>query len=156
MNGIYACISLFEHCVRLENFQPSQTTGNNSSRTAQNGNSTNHHSHQPHDIHHFDADDKEMVYPWLKLSAKLVDEYDTIRCERAGFYYVVFSNKQSWIHSRAVEAVVLLDDAEGGGGTTRWHLDGKQTKMATQFPLLKKSAVRALSGPVLYIDGYAQ
>ncbi|CAD6187324.1 unnamed protein product [Caenorhabditis auriculariae] len=45
----------------------------------------------------------EMVYPWLKLSAKLVHEMDTLKCERVGRYHIVFCNKHSWISRRNVD-----------------------------------------------------
>jgi hypothetical protein len=49
-----------------------------------------------------------MVYPWLKLTAKLVHEFDAIRCSRAGTYYIVFSNKHSWVKGRSVDLLVQL------------------------------------------------
>lgn len=34
----------------------------------------------------FDTEEKEMVYPWLKLAAKLVHERDFVLCEKPGRY----------------------------------------------------------------------
>lgn len=40
--------------------------------------------HEAKNEHHLDIDSMEMVYPWLKLSAKLVHEKDFIDCHRNG------------------------------------------------------------------------
>lgn len=63
-----------------------------------------------------------MVYPWLKLTAKLVHEFDAIKCTRPGTYYVVFSNKHSWLTGRSVDILVQLTSEDGQ--TKRCHHDG--------------------------------
>lgn len=75
-----------------------------------------------------------MVYPWLKLSAKLVDENDGIVCESIGVYYIIFSNKHSWLQSRSINIIVLLSDPienENNSSTIkskRFHVNGTQTE----------------------------
>lgn len=95
-----------------------------------------------------------MVYPWLKLSAKLVDENDAIDCRSAGIYYIVFSNKHSWLQSRVIDASVLLSNTNTKGenstqSTKRIHIDGTQTEEATpserHFPTLFHVSNSALS-----------
>ena len=61
----------------------------------------------------FDIETAEMVYPWFKLTAKLVHEFDAINCTRAGAYYLVFSNRHSWVKSRTVDLLVQTSDTNG-------------------------------------------
>uniref|UniRef100_A0AC35UG41 CRAL-TRIO domain-containing protein n=1 Tax=Rhabditophanes sp. KR3021 TaxID=114890 RepID=A0AC35UG41_9BILA len=61
----------------------------------------------------FDFEDTEMVYPWLKIAAKLVHEAGTIKLDRPGKYYMVFGNKHSWIAKRTIELGLQLRDATG-------------------------------------------
>lgn len=63
-----------------------------------------------------------MVYPWFKLTAKLVHEFDAIKCSRPGTYYVVFCNKHSWITGRSVDLLIQLSSEDGL--TKRCHHDG--------------------------------
>lgn len=54
----------------------------------------------------------EMVYPYFKLTAKLVHEFDAIECTRPGTYYVVLSNKHSWVKGRSISLLVQLSGKE--------------------------------------------
>ncbi|KAJ1361927.1 hypothetical protein KIN20_021312 [Parelaphostrongylus tenuis] len=62
-----------------------------------------------------------MMYPWLKLTAKLVHEKDYINCTRSGRYNIVFSNKHSWFSRRTVDISVHITEMEGN--SKRVHLD---------------------------------
>ncbi|VDO82554.1 unnamed protein product, partial [Onchocerca flexuosa] len=53
-------------------------------------------------------DELEMVYPWLKLAAKLVSEADSIECTRPGRYWIIICNKLSWIRRKTVNLVIQL------------------------------------------------
>lgn len=98
-----------------------------------------------------------MVYPWLKLSAKLVDENDAVICGTPGVYYIVFSNKHSWLQSRSIDVIVLLSDSQSteieNNSTTqvakRFHVDGTLTETPlfsnNHFPTLFNIAKNALS-----------
>lgn len=81
-----------------------------------------HKVHKKHEREDFDLDNKEMVYPFFKLTAKLVHEFDAIKCERPGTYYVVFGNKHSWLTSRSVDLLIQLSSEDGQ--TKRCHYDG--------------------------------
>lgn len=63
-----------------------------------------------------------MVYPMFKLTAKLVHEFDAIKCTKPGVYYVVFSNKHSWLTSRSVDLLVQLTGEDSQ--TKRCHPSG--------------------------------
>lgn len=67
-----------------------------------------------------DTDSLEMVYPWLKLAAKLVHENDSIECKKPGKYTFVFCNKHSWLSRRTVELFIKISDFEG---SKRVHSD---------------------------------
>ncbi|VDK66113.1 unnamed protein product [Onchocerca ochengi] len=54
------------------------------------------------------TDELEMVYPWLKLAAKLVSEADSIECTRPGRYWIIICNKLSWIRRKTVNLVIQL------------------------------------------------
>ncbi len=54
-----------------------------------------------------------MVYPWLKLSAKIVHEQDSLPCRDRGIYSLVFCNRHSWLQSRTVDLRVEIVDANG-------------------------------------------
>ncbi|KAI6173827.1 CRAL-TRIO domain and GOLD domain-containing protein [Aphelenchoides besseyi] len=70
----------------------------------------------------FDLDTKEMVYPWLKLTAKLVHEFDAIHCTRPGAYYVAFGNKHSWVMARHIDVMIqVTDDTQ----TSKCYTDGR-------------------------------
>ncbi|TKR81057.1 hypothetical protein L596_014996 [Steinernema carpocapsae] len=68
-----------------------------------------------------DIDALEMVYPWLKIGARLVHEQGAVECVRPGRYYIVFSNKQSWLHRRTIDFHVQIT-AESS--SKRIHYDG--------------------------------
>uniref|UniRef100_A0A1I8A580 CRAL-TRIO domain-containing protein n=1 Tax=Steinernema glaseri TaxID=37863 RepID=A0A1I8A580_9BILA len=68
-----------------------------------------------------DIDALEMVYPWFKIGARLVHEQGLVECCRPGKYYVVFSNKHSWIHRRTVDFHVQVSTE---AGAKRVHYDG--------------------------------
>ncbi|KAI6191381.1 CRAL-TRIO domain-containing protein [Aphelenchoides bicaudatus] len=82
-------------------------------------NKANGGKHEKEDLH---FDSMEMVYPFLKLTAKLVHEFDAIQCTRPGTYYVVFSNKHSWVKSRSVDLLIQLSGEEAQ--TKRCRQDG--------------------------------
>ncbi|KAI6205721.1 CRAL-TRIO domain and GOLD domain-containing protein [Aphelenchoides besseyi] len=76
-----------------------------------------------HEKEEFDLDTKEMVYPWLKLTAKLVHEFDAIHCTRPGVYYVAFGNKHSWVMARHIDVMIqVTDDTQ----TSKCYTDGRQ------------------------------
>ncbi|WKY14757.1 hypothetical protein Q1695_000354 [Nippostrongylus brasiliensis] len=72
--------------------------------------------------HHIEVDSLEMIYPWLKLSAKLVHERDSLVCQRSGRYHIVFCNRHSWFSRRSVEHYLYATDAEEKAH--RVHSDG--------------------------------
>lgn len=77
-------------------------------------------------------DSMEMVYPWLKITAKLVHERDGIQLNRVGRYHIVFCNKHSWIHRRAVQFYAqIYDDTDRS--YKRLYTDGT---MSTADPML--------------------
>lgn len=78
--------------------------------------------HEAKNEHHLDIDSMEMVYPWLKLSAKLVHEKDFIDCHRNGRYHIVFCNRHSWFSRRTVEHYVYITHTDGS--SERIHSDG--------------------------------
>ncbi|VDM42464.1 unnamed protein product [Toxocara canis] len=63
----------------------------------------------------------EMVYPWLKLAAKIVHESDRVECTRPGRYWLIFCNKISWLQRRTIHLTMQLSDGET---TKRCHTDG--------------------------------
>lgn len=67
------------------------------------------------------TDELEMVYPWLKITARITHESGTVECARAGRYWLVFSNKTSWINKRTVNLMMQLSDGEN---SKRYHTDG--------------------------------
>ncbi|EFP10034.1 hypothetical protein CRE_20818 [Caenorhabditis remanei] len=68
-------------------------------------------------------DNMDMVYPWLKITAKLVHEIDHVNLNRVGRYHVVFCNKHSWIHRRCVQFYgQILDDTDNS--YKRLYTDG--------------------------------
>lgn len=68
-------------------------------------------------------DNMDMVYPWLKITAKLVHEIDHVNLNRVGRYHIVFCNKHSWIHRRCVQFYgQILDDADNS--YKRLYTDG--------------------------------
>ncbi|CAI2355910.1 unnamed protein product [Caenorhabditis sp. 36 PRJEB53466] len=81
------------------------------------GDATNNNEEEPN------LEKMEMVYPWLKITAKLVHEIDGINLNRPGRYHIVFCNKHSWIHRRAVQFYAQLhDDTENS--YKRLYTDG--------------------------------
>ncbi|GMT32998.1 hypothetical protein PFISCL1PPCAC_24295, partial [Pristionchus fissidentatus] len=77
-----------------------------------------------------DPDEMEMVYPYWKLTAKLVHERDEIVCEKTGRYYLVFGNEHSWLTKRGVDLIV---NVEKDGETKRVHNDGSLTASTLEF-----------------------
>lgn len=67
------------------------------------------------------TEELEMVYPWLKIAAKIRHESGSVECNRTGRYWLVFSNKTSWINKRTVNLTIQLSD---GKHTKRCHTDG--------------------------------
>lgn len=55
-----------------------------------------------------DTDKLEMVYPWLKLSARLVPEADSIECITPGRYWIIICNKSSWMRRKIVNLIIQL------------------------------------------------
>uniref|UniRef100_A0A0R3RUG0 CRAL-TRIO domain-containing protein n=1 Tax=Elaeophora elaphi TaxID=1147741 RepID=A0A0R3RUG0_9BILA len=55
-----------------------------------------------------DIDELEMVYPWLRLSARLVPEADSIECTTPGRYWIIICNKSSWMRRKTVNLVIQL------------------------------------------------
>lgn len=70
-----------------------------------------------------DTNELEMVYPWLKLSAKLVPEVDSIECTTPGRYWIIICNKSSWIRQKTVNLVIQLVYKDTGYAK-RCHSDG--------------------------------
>lgn len=77
-------------------------------------------------------DSMEMVYPWLKITAKLVHEIDGISMNRIGKYHIVFCNKHSWIHRRCVQFYGQIhDNAENT--FKRLYTDGTMSNAEKMF-----------------------
>lgn len=70
-----------------------------------------------------------MVYPWLKLTAKLYHEYDQIECKKSGIYYLLFSNKHSWLHRRTINVFVQLNDDNDDSFKKCCHINGTTTML---------------------------
>uniref|UniRef100_A0A914E1E5 CRAL-TRIO domain-containing protein n=1 Tax=Acrobeloides nanus TaxID=290746 RepID=A0A914E1E5_9BILA len=83
----------------------------------------------------FETDSKEMVYPWWKLSAKLVHDIDSIECKKPGRYYAVFHNSHSWLQNRNVKVMVQLTDSDGN--TFRHYQDGAREKISDDNSILR-------------------
>uniref|UniRef100_A0AAF5RTT1 CRAL-TRIO domain-containing protein n=2 Tax=Wuchereria bancrofti TaxID=6293 RepID=A0AAF5RTT1_WUCBA len=69
------------------------------------------------------TDELEMVYPWLKLSAKLVPEVDSIECTTPGRYWIIICNKSSWMRRKTVNLVIQLVYKDSGYAK-QCHSDG--------------------------------
>ncbi|XGW30302.1 hypothetical protein V3C99_009353 [Haemonchus contortus] len=78
--------------------------------------------HETKNEHHLDTDSMDMIYPWLKLSAKLVHEKDSVDCQKSGRYHIVFCNKHSWLSRRTIDHYIHITDQEGN--SERVHSDG--------------------------------
>uniref|UniRef100_A0AC34RFE6 CRAL-TRIO domain-containing protein n=1 Tax=Panagrolaimus sp. JU765 TaxID=591449 RepID=A0AC34RFE6_9BILA len=87
----------------------------------------------------FDVENNEMVYPLLKITAKLVHEFDYVDLERPGTYYAVFCNKHSWLHRRTVD-VMFQTSAVDGTEPRRVYHDG--TTSAIEEGILKSLQLR--------------
>ncbi|VDK78667.1 unnamed protein product [Litomosoides sigmodontis] len=70
-----------------------------------------------------DTDKLEMVYPWLRLSARLVPEADSIECITPGRYWIIICNKSSWMRRKTVNLVIQLVYKDSGYAK-RYHSDG--------------------------------
>uniref|UniRef100_A0A183CZS1 CRAL-TRIO domain-containing protein n=1 Tax=Gongylonema pulchrum TaxID=637853 RepID=A0A183CZS1_9BILA len=79
-----------------------------------------------------DCDKLEMVYPWLRLAAKIVHEADSIECTRPGRYWIIICNRASWIHRKTVNLAVQLVD-EKSGCAKRCHTDGTFSHCSKPF-----------------------
>ncbi|KAF8386089.1 hypothetical protein PRIPAC_75231 [Pristionchus pacificus] len=77
-----------------------------------------------------DTEEMEMVYPYWKLTAKLVHERDELVCEKTGRYYLVFGNEHSWLTKRGVDLIV---NVEKGDSKMRIHADNSQTVATIEF-----------------------
>lgn len=64
-----------------------------------------------------------MVYPWLKLGAKLVHEADSVDCTKPGRYWIVLCNKGSWVYRKTINLIIQLVD-KTTERTIRCHIDG--------------------------------
>ncbi|MFH4974152.1 hypothetical protein AB6A40_000861 [Gnathostoma spinigerum] len=69
-----------------------------------------------------DYDKTEMVYPWIKIAARIVHETDSVKCERPGRYWLVFCNQKSWLQRRTVNIVLQITHPDGK--KKRLYLDG--------------------------------
>ncbi|KAH7714102.1 CRAL/TRIO domain-containing protein [Aphelenchoides avenae] len=96
----------------------------------------------------FDIDAREMVHPWLKLTAKIVHEMDAVECQWPGTYYVVFCNRHSWIHKRTVDLVLHLTDIESNV-TKRCYQDGTQSTLTDPSESLLTQLKLSVNGPTL-------
>lgn len=70
-----------------------------------------------------DTDQLEMIYPWFKLSAKLVHETDSVECIQPGRYWMIFCNKLSWLHRKTINLSVQIAD-NNFDNIKRYHTDG--------------------------------
>ncbi|KAE9550019.1 hypothetical protein FO519_006769 [Halicephalobus sp. NKZ332] len=70
-----------------------------------------------------DPETKEMVYPFLKGTAKLVHEFDYVDLEKPGTYSLVLCNKHSWLQRRNIDILVQIS-APDGTDAKRVYLDG--------------------------------
>ncbi|CAB3400786.1 unnamed protein product [Caenorhabditis bovis] len=57
-------------------------------------------------------DHMEMVYPWLKLAARLVHENDSLNITKDGKYHIVFRNA-SWLTKRNIDFYAQVTDEDG-------------------------------------------
>lgn len=83
-----------------------------------------------------ETDSKELLYPFVKIAAKLVHEFDYVDLEKAGTYYLLFCNRHSWLHRRNMETLIQLSNADGSE-PKRVFLDGTQSSMSEDQSLLK-------------------
>ncbi|GMT04312.1 hypothetical protein PENTCL1PPCAC_26486, partial [Pristionchus entomophagus] len=77
-----------------------------------------------------DTDDMDMVYPYWKLTAKLVHERDELVCEKTGRYYLVFGNEHSWLTKRGVDVIVNVEKEDG---KRRVHTDHSLSPSTVEF-----------------------
>ncbi|KAL3989544.1 CRAL/TRIO domain family protein [Acanthocheilonema viteae] len=70
-----------------------------------------------------DTDKFEMVYPWLRLTARLVPEADSIECITPGRYWIIICNKSSWMRRKTVNLIIQLVYKDSGYAK-RCHSDG--------------------------------
>uniref|UniRef100_A0A8R1E3M8 CRAL-TRIO domain-containing protein n=1 Tax=Caenorhabditis japonica TaxID=281687 RepID=A0A8R1E3M8_CAEJA len=71
-------------------------------------------------------DNMEMVYPWLKIAARLVHEQDELSLNRPGRYHIIFCNNHSWLSRRAVQFYAQIFD-HSDKSCRRLHSDGTST-----------------------------
>ncbi len=62
-------------------------------------------------LKHLDMETLEMVYPWIRVTARLVPEQDEILCSKPANYYLVFCNKSAWVTRRNVYVHVSVTEA---------------------------------------------
>ncbi|CAG9540983.1 unnamed protein product [Cercopithifilaria johnstoni] len=70
-----------------------------------------------------DTDKLEMIYPWLRLSARLVPEADSIECITPGRYWIIICNKSSWMRRKTVNLIIQLVYKDSSYAK-RCHSDG--------------------------------
>uniref|UniRef100_A0A7E4VUH0 CRAL-TRIO domain-containing protein n=1 Tax=Panagrellus redivivus TaxID=6233 RepID=A0A7E4VUH0_PANRE len=88
-----------------------------------------------------DAHSKEMVYPYLKITAKLVHEFDYVDLEEPGTYFLVFCNRHSWLQRRTVDVLCQISNADGSEAR-RVYLDGTLSPVPEDESLMKALDLR--------------
>jgi hypothetical protein len=89
----------------------------------------------------FDTESKEMLLPFVKITAKFVHEFDYLDLEKPGTYYVLLCNRHSWLHRKNFEILLQLSNADGSE-PMRVYLDGTQASMPEKESLIKALNLR--------------
>uniref|UniRef100_A0A914P5Z0 CRAL-TRIO domain-containing protein n=1 Tax=Panagrolaimus davidi TaxID=227884 RepID=A0A914P5Z0_9BILA len=79
---------------------------------------------------------KEMVLPFVKITAKFVHEFDYLDLEKPGSYYLLFCNRHSWLHRRNLDALIQVSNVDGSE-PKRIFFDGTQSSMSEEESIMK-------------------
>uniref|UniRef100_A0AC34F809 CRAL-TRIO domain-containing protein n=1 Tax=Panagrolaimus sp. ES5 TaxID=591445 RepID=A0AC34F809_9BILA len=84
----------------------------------------------------FDTEAKEMVTPFVKITAKFVHEFDFLDLEKPGTYYILFCNRHSWLHRRNLDSLIQISNPDGSE-PKRCFFDGTQASMSEEQSIIK-------------------
>jgi hypothetical protein len=83
-----------------------------------------------------ETETKEMVLPFVKITAKFVHEFDYLDLEKPGSYYLLFCNRHSWLHRRNLDALIQISNVDGSE-PKRIFFDGTQSSMSEEESIMK-------------------
>ncbi|CAJ0566955.1 unnamed protein product, partial [Mesorhabditis spiculigera] len=71
-----------------------------------------HHETKPEDKE-LDHENFELVYPFIKVAAKLVHERDSVKCNKEGRYFFLFCNKHAWLSKKTADVMLTVTNSDG-------------------------------------------